>query len=221
MYEGYATAFIGIDLNSEVGAFPLVLTLNDGSQIKGQFVVKKRDTFRKQFDIPDKLGGNTSASVNDLISTLAKEGKIINAVFTSNEMFWKERFKSPLEGSLSVDDPYGYTRIISNFTMPHKGTDLKASAGTPVYAMNKGVVRLTENFRNYGNTVVIDHGLGLQTVYMHLSEIKTTLDKTVEKGELVGLSGETGYASNPHLHLTVRIWDVSIDPMKFLDLFGE
>jgi murein DD-endopeptidase MepM/ murein hydrolase activator NlpD len=221
MYDGYVVAFIGIDLNSEVGTFPLTLTLKDGNQIKGEFIVNKRAEDRRQFDIPEKLGGNTSESVKELISTLAKEGKVINAVFTGNEMLWKEKFRIPLDGSVIIEDVYGYTRIINNFTMPHKGLDLVAPKGTPVYSMNKGVVRLTDNFRNYGNTVVIDHGLGLQTVYMHLSEIKTVVGKTVEKGELLGLSGDTGYALSPHLHLSVRVWDVSIDPMKFLDLFGE
>ena len=156
-----------------------------------------------------------------LFTTLAQEGKIINAIPTGYKILWTEKFKSPLEGTLVIDDPYGYTRIIGNSTMPHKGVDLHASIGTPVYAMNRGLVGFTDSLRNYGNVVVIDHGYGLQTVYMHLSEINVTKGQMIEKGELLGKSGDTGYTLNPHLHLTVRIWDVSIDPMKFLELFGQ
>ena len=105
--------------------------------------------------------------------------------------------------------------------MPHKGVDLNAPMGTPVYSMNKGVVKFATSTRNYGMTILVDHGVGLQTVYMHLSEIKVTNGQAVEKGELLGLSGDTGYVLNPHLHVTVRIWDVSIDTMKFLELLGE
>lgn len=221
MYEGYVTAFLGVDLYAVPGTFPLVLTLNDGKEVRGEFVINQRADVRKPFDIPEKLGGNTPESVKTLIKTLAEEGKIINAVFTTNQVLWTEKFRSPLNGPLVIDDPYGYTRIINNFTMPHKGTDLEATMGTPVYAMNKGVVRLASSFRNYGDTVILDHGVGLQTVYMHLSKINVAPGQAVNKGELLGLSGDSGYTLNPHLHLTVRIWDVSIDPIKFLELFGE
>jgi murein DD-endopeptidase MepM/ murein hydrolase activator NlpD len=221
LYEGQITAFFGADLNYATGTFPVVLTLTDGRQIRKDFVINKRPDIRRPFDIPEKLGGNTPESIKTLFTTLAQEGKIINAIPTGYKILWTEEFRSPFEGSMAIDDPYGYTRVTGIVTMPHKGVDLVADIGTPIYAMNRGIVRLTENMRNYGNTVVIDHGFGVQTVYMHLSEIKTVVGKTVEKGELIALSGDTGYTLNPHLHLTVRIWDVSIDPIKFLELFGS
>lgn len=221
IYEGKIAALLGVDLYSTVGKFPLVLTLQDGREVKGEFVISQRPEDRRSFDIPEKLGGNTSQSIKNLVSTLAEEGKIINAIPTSNKRFWIEKFRSPLDIPIVVADVYGYTRVIGNFTMPHKGTDLEAPIGTPVYSMNKGMVRFADTLRNYGDTVVVDHGVGLQTVYMHLSEIKVKNDQIVERGEIIGLSGDTGYVLNPHLHVTVRIWDVSIDTMKFLELLGE
>ncbi len=221
MYDGYVTAFLGVDLYAKTGTFPLLLTLKDGKQVHGTFTVLPRPPVQKPFDIPEKLGGNTPESIRNLITTLAAEGKIINAILTGNEMLWTEKFGSPLKTPLIVDDEYGYTRVITNFTMPHKGTDIVADMGTPVYSMNKGVVRLSTSFRNYGGTVIVDHGLGLQTVYMHLSEMRVADGQIVEKGQLLGLSGDSGYTLNPHLHLTVRIWDISIDPIKFLEIFGE
>ncbi len=221
LYKGQVTALLGINLRETPGTFPLVLTLNDGRQSQQNFVIRERPIVRRPFGIPEKLGGNTPESEKELISTLVQEGKIINAVPTSNERLWSENFGLPLPGPLVVTDPYGYTRITGNSTLSHKGTDLQAPMGTPVYAMNRGLVRFTDYLRNYGNAVVIDHGLGLQTVYMHLSEISVTDGQTVEKGDLIGMSGDTGYVLDHHLHLTVRIWGVAVDPMKFLELLGS
>ena len=221
MYDGYATAFLGVDLYAEAGTFPLLLTLKDGKEVRGEITINQRENIRKPFDIPEKLGGNTKESIRELVSTLAAEGKIINAIPTGNQRLWTEKFRSPLAGPLVVEDIYGYTRVMNNFTMPHKGTDLHADFGTPVYAMNTGVVRLVSNMRNYGNTIVIDHGLGLQTVYMHLSEMNVVDGQGVTRGQVIGKTGDSGYAGNPHLHLTVRVWDISIDSMQFLGLLGS
>ena len=87
--------------------------------------------------------------------------------------------------------------------------------------MNRGVVRLAKTFRNYGKTIVVDHGLGVMTFSMHLSKIYVGAGELVKKGQLIGLSGETGYAAKPHLHLTVRIGGISVDPVVFLDFFSS
>lgn len=221
LYKGQVTALLGINLRAAPGTFPLVLTLNDGRQSQQNFVIKERVIVRVPFGIPEKLGGNTPEAEKELISTLVQEGKIINAIPTSNEKLWSENFGLPLTGPLVVEDIYGYTRITGNSTLSHKGTDLRAPIGTPVYAMNRGLVRFTDYLRNYGNAVVIDHGLGLQTVYMHLSKISVNEGQMVEKGDLIGMSGDTGYVLSPHLHLSVRIWGVAVDPMKFLELLGS
>lgn len=221
IYNGQVTALLGVDLNSVSGTFPLILTFFDGKEVRGEIVIGQRTLVKLPFDIPEKLGGNTPLSIKELFSTLAKEGKIINALPTNYKKLWTENFRSPLDGVIVVQDPYGYTRIIGNSTMPHKGVDIQAPIGTPIYAMNIGEVKFTGDLRNYGNTVVIDHGLGLQTVYMHLSEISVTSGQMVQKGELIAKSGDTGYVLGPHLHLTVRIWDISIDPIKFLEILGD
>ena len=222
LHEGQVSALLGVDLRATPGTFPLVLTFNDGKELHQNITIGERVIIRAPFEIPEKLGGNTPESERILIYTLAQEGKIVNAIPTSNKKLWTEKFRPPLNGTLVVTDPYGYTRVTGkSTTMPHKGTDFQAAIGTTVYAMNSGVVRFTQNLRNYGNTVIVDHGLGLQTVYMHLSEINVTLGQMVERGEIVGLSGDTGYVLGPHLHLTVRVWDISIDAMKFLELLGS
>ena len=221
LYEGQVSALLGVDLRAAAGTFPLVLTFNDGEELRQNITIGEREIIRAPFEIPEKLGGNTPESERMLIYTLAQEGKIVNAIPTSNKKLWTEKFRSPLDGPIVVTDPYGYTRLTGKSTMPHKGTDMQAAIGTPVYSMNRGLVRFTQDLRNYGKTVIVDHGLGLQTVYMHLSEINVTMGQMVGRGELLGLSGDTGYVLGPHLHLTVRVWDISIDPMKFLEILGS
>jgi murein DD-endopeptidase MepM/ murein hydrolase activator NlpD len=85
--------------------------------------------------------------------------------------------------------------------------------------MNRGVVRLSKKLNTYGNTVVVDHGLGLMTMYMHLSKREVVEGQLVLRGQEIGKSGQTGYAEMPHLHVSIRIAGISIDPMKFMDFF--
>ena len=96
--------------------------------------------------------------------------------------------------------------------------DFRAAAGTPVRAGNSGVVVLARPLYYEGNCVVIDHGLGLFTISMHLSQIAVREGQTVATGELLGLSGATGRVTGPHLHWAVRWQDAYLDPAKLLRL---
>jgi murein DD-endopeptidase MepM/ murein hydrolase activator NlpD len=140
-----------------------------------------------------------------------------------DKAIWKSSFSYPLIATtskgLTVTDPYGYNRKTGENTITHKGTDFRALKGTPVYAINRGVVRTAKLYTVYGNTVVVDHGLGLTSLYMHMSRILVVPGQLVEKGMLIGYSGDTGYAEAPHLHISIKIDNVSVDPMKFFELF--
>ena len=133
-------------------------------------------------------------------------------------MLWTKKFIPPLATTFIVD-PYGYSRKTGDYTIAHKGTDFRAEEGTAVYAMNRGVVRLAKKSPIYGNMVVIDHGLGLMTFYLHLSKITVMQGELIEQSKILGYSGQTGYALGPHLHLSIRINNQSIDPVKFMALF--
>lgn len=220
MHQGKVTSLLGVDLRAATGTFPVVATLKDGRQARESLEVKGRIAPKAAFGIPDKLGGNTSTAERELVSTLVQEAQVINAIPTSNEKLWTEPFGDPLENT-EISDIFGYTRLTGGSTFAHKGTDYRAAIGTPVFSMNSGMVRFSGFMRNYGHTVVVDHGLGLHTVYMHLSKITVTNGQMVKKGDQLGLSGDTGYVLGPHLHVTVRIWDISVDPDKFLSLMRQ
>lgn len=218
-HDGRSRAFLGVDLRASTGTFPLVVVLSDGRRISDQVTVTERTIATAPLGIPDKLGGNTPQSEQNLINTLVEEGRLISAVPSAGEKLWMGEFILPLKGEVVVTDTYGYSRLTGDSTISHKGTDYRATVGTPIYAMNSGRVVFTRELRNYGKTIVIDHGLGLHTIYMHLSEIGASLNQSVDKGQLIGKSGDTGYVLGPHLHLTIRINGVSIDPERFMTLF--
>lgn len=215
-------AIVGIDLHRKPGSYLIILTLNDGQETLASIDVKERILPVSDFDIPESFGGNTPAGEQELTSNLEADTKTLNAVtgVVSPDKLWEGAFRHPLSGPIFVTDTYGYSRQTGATNISHNGTDFRAAVGTPVYAMNAGQVAFAGAFRNYGNTVIIDHGLGVMTMYMHLSKVSVDLGKPVEKGDPIALSGNTGYSLGPHLHLSVRIYGYSIDPIKFLELMG-
>ncbi|MBX4215717.1 M23 family metallopeptidase [Candidatus Parcubacteria bacterium] len=217
-YNGKPTALIGIDLNKKAGTYKLSVTSADGT-VTRDVVVGARVKEEKPVGIPEKLGGNTPAAGQALVSSLAKENAVLNSLKSFAKPLWKEKFRYPLD-AVTVTDTYGYTRDTAGLTIAHKGTDFRAKEGTPVYSMNRGIVRYARTTRTYGKTVVVDHGFGLMSMYMHLSKIRVNEGELVQKGQLVANSGMTGYAESPHLHLSVRIGSISIDPLKFMALLG-
>ena len=218
IWNGTTTALYGFDLKAKVGTSTIVATLVNGKTISKTIFLNERPHIEAPLGIPEKLGGNSTSSELILVSTLAQENAKLASLWSGTHAFWKEKFVFPIKNPIVTDD-YGYSRQTGAVTISHKGTDFRAKEGTAVYAMNRGVVRMAEYTRNYGNTIVVDHGLGLQTMYMHLSKINVNVGQLVLPNPQIGLSGMTGYAESPHLHLTIRIGGVSIDAMKFMELF--
>jgi murein DD-endopeptidase MepM/ murein hydrolase activator NlpD len=218
MYQGKPSALVGIDLNKKPGAYELLAEFSDGSIIKKSINIGARKKIETPLGIPDKLGGNTKASQDKLIATLVAEKKSLANIRTGSKALWTEKFIPPLK-EIFVTNPYGPSRITGAYSIPHKGTDYRAKIGTEVMAVNRGIVRVTKFYRNYGNTIVIDHGLGLMTYYLHLSKIKVEVGDVVEQRQIIGLSGDTGYTQGAHLHLNVNINNIAVDPVKFFELF--
>jgi murein DD-endopeptidase MepM/ murein hydrolase activator NlpD len=130
---------------------------------------------------------------------------------------WDGGFTAPADAAIS--DVYGSQRIFNGKAQrEHQGLDYRVPTGTPVAAMNSGTVLLARFLYFEGNCVVIDHGQGLLTLYFHLSEIKVKEGDPVKRGEQIGLSGGTGRATGPHLHVAVRWQGTYLDPARLLQL---
>ncbi len=130
---------------------------------------------------------------------------------------WDGNFAAPADAAIS--DVYGSQRIFNGKAQrPHWGLDFRVPAGTPVAAMNSGTVLLARFLYYEGNCVVIDHGQGLLTLYFHLSEFKVKEGDSVKRGQEIGLSGGTGRATGPHLHVAVRWQGAYLDPSRLMQM---
>ena len=125
------------------------------------------------------------------------------------------RFQLPAKGPLSSQ--FGLQRVLNGKPRsPHAGLDVAVTSGTPINSAAGGVVLDTGDYYFNGNTVWIDHGNGLLSLYCHLNEIKVRAGERVEKGQLIGLSGMTGRATGPHLHWSVLLNTAMVEPTLFL-----
>jgi murein DD-endopeptidase MepM/ murein hydrolase activator NlpD len=133
------------------------------------------------------------------------------------ERLWDGSFTAPVNAPTS--DVFGSRRIFNGVAQrEHQGLDYRVPTGTPVAAMNEGTVLLARFLYFEGNCVVIDHGQGLLTLYFHLSKINVKEGESVKRGSLVGLSGGTGRATGPHLHVAVRWQGTYLDPARLLQM---
>ncbi|OBQ57692.1 hypothetical protein SP90_00760 [Halodesulfovibrio spirochaetisodalis] len=133
------------------------------------------------------------------------------------ERMWDRGFLRPVNGGVSSE--FGVQRFFNGKPRkPHSGIDLRGKTGTPIKACADGVVRIADDHFFSGNSIYIDHGQGVVSVYCHLSKFLVKEGEPVKKGQVIGKVGATGRVTGPHLHFTLKVAGVSVDPMP---LFSE
>lgn len=147
----------------------------------------------------------------------ADQKKINEARANSAPTFlFDSTFIEPLKGRLTT--PFGYTRYVNGkLSSSHMAIDLAAPQGTPLKATNDGVVALADDLYLSGNTIYLDHGMGLFSQYGHLSEMHVKTGDEVKKGDIIGLVGTTGFSTGPHLHFTFYVHNIPSNPNLFFD----
>ena len=149
---------------------------------------------------------------------LAQERKKLAKVYQSRrpEIPTGKPFVRPVDGEPT--SIFGTRRVFNGKPRsPHSGLDLRAATGTPVKSSGPGKVTYAGDLYYSGNTVIVDHGAGLFTIYAHLSELRVQEGDTAETGQLLGLSGATGRVTGPHLHWGAKIGNRPFDPAALLD----
>lgn len=155
---------------------------------------------------------------DDMIKEQSLYNKKILKTFTPKQ--WSCYWQKPLE-SKKVSE-FASTRTLPNgVTYPHVGLDLRAPASTPIVAVGDGIILSTDDQVVGGKTINIDHGKGLISRYLHLSEFKVAPGDRIRAGEIIALSGETGRVEAPHLHWEMRIHGVATDPLTTLQLMSQ
>lgn len=209
---------VGVDLDSRPGAHAVDVTFRyaDGhARVERQPVEVRAEKYpTTELTVEDRyveLSPEDQARAN-------REGEETNAIYEkmTPERYWTAPFQVPVAGATDGRN-FGHRRVFNGQPRaPHSGADLRAKSGTPIYAANRGRVVLAKDLFYSGNAVFIDHGLGLYTSYLHLSQIKVAVGDWVERGQLLGLSGATGRVTGPHLHWGVRILDARVDPFSLV-----
>ena len=214
-------ALAGVSFDTTPGKYTLELsgrqTTKPSVSFKRSFTVRRAQypkirvqlSVEKKFTEPDP----------EQVKQIADANKIKEEHFshTTLEREWDGKFLPPVQAETS--DVYGSQRIFNGVAQrPHYGLDYRVHSGTPVKAMNDGTVLLARFLYYEGNFVVIDHGQGLYTLYLHLSELKVKEGDAVKRGQELGLSGGTGRATGPHLDVRVRWQGIYLDPARLLQL---
>ncbi|HUK18587.1 MAG TPA: M23 family metallopeptidase [Bryobacteraceae bacterium] len=137
-----------------------------------------------------------------------------NAV--SDLRYWSEPLALPVSGCMT--SLYGVQRYLNGKPTGdfHGGLDQRSPAGTPIHAVEGGVVKIVREWNLHGNTVGIDHGQGLESMYLHMSKFAVAEGAIVRKGEVIGYVGTTGRSTAPHLHWTLYVNSVPVNPLDWV-----
>lgn len=206
-------AVVGIPLSTRPGRHYLMV-LTGGRKHSVPFMVKDRKFQTQYITLKDKRKVNPTP---EDMKRIRRESKILNAAKAT----WTASDDIPFAMTLPVhgitSSPFGLRRYFNNQPRkPHSGLDIAVPAGTPIKAPAAGTVVNTGNYFFDGNSILLDHGQGLITLYCHMSEIDVKEGDTVKPGQVIGKVGMTGRATGPHLHWGVIMNRVSVDPNLFL-----
>jgi len=213
---------VGIDVKEKSGVYPFTLTLPDGSGIQKDITVRKKIFPRTELQVSSDLMQQGYTPANIVQTILGKENVLFGEVFKiyTPTAYFNQEFILPLD-EIKIVGGYGNIRKKGEVAIHHLGVDLEVPIGTPVYAINDGVVRYTKESTNYGKAILIDHGLGIYSAYLHLDEFQASDGQQVKRGDIIGLSGNTGYSLGPHLHFSIRSTESSVDPLRFIDAVNK
>lgn len=205
----------GLDRNAKPTA-TVVVRYPDGREAMKVLSVKKRNW---KIERVDGLPQNTVMPNPDTVKRIRAEGGLIIAARNRTEPlpFYETGFLLPAEGRIS--GVFGSQRILNGQPRsPHSGLDIAGPIGTPIRATADGIVTLVHSGMVLtGKTVMIDHGFGLDSVYIHMSEITVKEGQAIRQGDIIGAIGMTGRTNGPHLHFGLSWYGAKLDPQTVLD----
>jgi murein DD-endopeptidase MepM/ murein hydrolase activator NlpD len=216
--EGRYWALVGVDSLTPPGDYPLALKAAEAGT--GDLLTVQ-DTFtvtRGSYTTYNVVVPASRQNLLDPVLSQAEREKV-DAVFAgvSLDRMWDGAFGYPLAGELRITAAFGQRRSYNGGPVSsyHTGQDLGADTGVTVFAPMTATVVLAEPLQVRGNAVILDHGLGVFTGFWHLSEIDVTVGQVLGRGEVVGLVGNTGLSTGPHLHWEMQVLGVPVDPMQW------
>jgi murein DD-endopeptidase MepM/ murein hydrolase activator NlpD len=210
---------VGIDMQDAPGTYELAVTITDREQeakrlsyhvliTKEKFAVEHLKLPKDKVDLDEKTLARWKTEQDQVRQALADNSAL---------RLWHSGFVEPVSGKRT--GIFGSVRIMNGQPRnPHNGEDIGAPLGTDVAAANDGLVRLTVDHVFSGKGIFVDHGLGLYSMYFHLSEVLVQDGDLVKAGQIIGKVGTSGRATGPHLHWGVKLNGARVNPYALLDL---
>jgi murein DD-endopeptidase MepM/ murein hydrolase activator NlpD len=218
-FFNYAEGKVGIfsvHYSTEPGEYPLFLEVSrDGKTILQQnyyINIKPKKFTTQHLQVSSSLSAKRDSKLLEQDAIYTNKAK----ASSKNHPLWIDTFVIPVSGRIST--AYGLIRYINNVVSGrHAGVDIAAPRGTPIKATNNGIINLAREQYVTGNTIIIDHGLGVYSSYSHLDKILVEPEDKVEKGQIIGYVGSTGFSTGPHLHWTISIGTTFVNPWLFVE----
>ena len=223
-YNGKKYALVAADVNKKRDNYNLLIkeeekelekmVIKIKTSTQPKVMMKKAYKFKT---LPKEKQAEVLENKAPLVAALTK------ATAEAKPKIWQSLFRSPLS-IMTTTSAFGYTRIYTNHLTTHHGEDLRAKVGTPVYAISDGEVLWVEGKALYleGPTVVIDHGDGIISKYLHLSKVLVQAGSNVKAGDIVGYSGDQGAdVQGAHLHFAIKVGNASVSPLQFIQEFQK
>lgn len=213
---------VGVGLATSSGAYNVTIqaTRADGGKATAKVALRVQP---KQFETRRlKVDPSLVNPPADQAVRIERESKAVAEAFAapSPERLWRGPFRAPVPGVATSS--FGRLTVMNGESRGrHQGADFRAETGTPVLAPNAGRVVLAQDLYFAGNTVIVDHGLGLFSYLAHLSRLGVSAGARVSRGDLLGESGATGRVTGPHLHWAVRLDGASVDPLALMKAVAE
>jgi len=211
--EGCFISIGAAELKTKPGVY--TVRIKAGKKKKKLKIVVRRVTFPTlKLTLPED---KVFLSQEDLMRAKNEDKRLKSTCGIVSDRLWEGSFILPLENNIST--VFGTKRIINRKMISrHRGVDIKGQEGEEVRASNRGRVVLAEETFFGGNTIILDHGQGIYTIYMHLSKFAVKPEDVVSKGSVVGFVGSSGRASGPHLHFGVKVMNINTNPASFAGL---
>lgn len=211
--EGCLLALGSVSIDTQPADHIIKLTIGD-REVNISLTVKQAAFPERHLTLPDE---KVFLNPEDLKRAQAEEAKLKALWPIMTDKLWEGNFVLPLDNSIST--VFGTKRIINKKKNSiHRGIDIRGKKGEAVKATNTARVILVEELFFGGNTIILDHGQGIYSLYMHLSAFNVRDGDIVEKGSVIGFVGSTGRSTGPHLHFGVKVLNVNTNPISLTEL---
>ncbi|MDD4358837.1 MAG: M23 family metallopeptidase, partial [Candidatus Pacebacteria bacterium] len=211
-----------ISAKAQIGKHPLTIKSNLRASFSTVIKVKGVNFKVTNLTVTNNLS-QKGYNANSIQKNVANENELIYSKVLNEpvtQFLFTNKFVYPLDKVVNVG-AYGNIRKSGNVSLQHLGVDLDAKERTSVYTINDGIVKFTREMNDYGKMMIIDHGGGIRSFYLHLNEFLKSEGESVKRGEAIAYSGNTGYSIEPHLHLSINVYGNSIDPLFFIEAIND